>query len=90
VAEHTGGSNLGYTGANEAGSVRSGIMSRRKSMVTYVWALPSPNSSNVAATNSPSFEVNFAAIAGVVADDYEVSLVKLPRTQSNCRLVGAL
>ena len=64
-------------------------MGHRKPTVTDVWALPGQKSDLVLDNNQPSFEVHFANIPGVVADEYEPALVKLAPSPNNFRLVGA-
>ena len=54
-----------------------------------MWALPGQKSDLVLDSNQPSFEVHFANIPGVVADEYEPALVKLAPSPNNFRLVGA-
>ena len=66
-----------------------GLMGHRKPTVTDVWALPGQKSDLVLDNNQPSFEVHFANIPGVVADEYEPALVKLAPSPNNFRLVGA-
>jgi hypothetical protein len=81
-----------YTGASAIGAasgVMGGIMGHRKPTVTDVWALPGQKSDLVLDNNQPSFEVHFANIPGVVADEYEPALVKLAPSANNFRLVGA-
>jgi hypothetical protein len=81
-----------YTGASAIGAasgVMGGIMGHRKPTVTNVWALPGQKSDLVLDSNQPSFEVHFANIPGVVADEYEPALVKLAPSANNFRLVGA-
>jgi hypothetical protein len=85
--EHSG--MLASYGLQEGGGVLSALMSKRRSTVTYVWALPAPNSSTIVQSNTPAFEVNFADVPGIIAEDYEPAIVKLTRTQNNWRLVGA-
>jgi hypothetical protein len=79
----------GGSAMQEAGSVFSGVMSRRKPMVTYVWGVPSPASKNVLQTVSPIFSLDFSRTTGVNADDYEPAIVKLTPAQNTCRIVGA-
>jgi hypothetical protein len=64
-------------------------MGHRKPTVTNVWALPGQKSDLALDSNQPSFEVHFANIPGVVADEYEPALVKLAPSANNFRLVGA-
>ena len=88
AAYHSGS----YTGASAigaAGGVMGGLMGHRKPTVTNVWALPGQKSDLVLESNQPSFEVHFANIPGVVADEYEPALVKLAPSANNFRLVGA-
>jgi hypothetical protein len=82
-------SGVGGSAVQEAGSVFSGVMSRRKPMVTYVWGVPSPASTNVLQTVSPSFSLDFSRVVGVNADDYEPAIVKLTPAQNTCRILGA-
>jgi hypothetical protein len=82
-------SGIGGSSVQEAGSIFSGIMSRRKPMVTYVWGVPSPASANVLQTLSPSFSVDFSRTPQVNAADYEPAIVKLTPAQNTCRIVGA-
>src|SRR6266568_3958816 len=77
-----------YTGASAIGAA-GGLMGHRKPTVTDVWALPGQKSDLVLDSNQPSFEVHFANIPGVVADEYEPALVKLAPSPNNFRLVGA-
>lgn len=85
--EHGGGYGS-YAGVSAASGVMSGIMGHRKPNVTYVWAVPGPKSTAVVG-NAPTFEVTFADIAGINADEYEPAIVKLTPTTNNWRLVGA-
>jgi hypothetical protein len=82
-------SGIGGSAVQEAGSVFSGVMSRRKPTVTYVWGVPSPASTHVLQTVSPSFSLDFSRAVGVNADDYEPAIVKLTPAQNTCRIVGA-
>jgi hypothetical protein len=88
VASHTG-SYAGYTAVGTAGGLMSGMMSRRKPMVTYVWGITSPSSSNVVSSTLPVFLVNVADVPGVNADDYEPAILKLTPAQNSVRLLGA-
>jgi hypothetical protein len=55
------GSVAGGIGETEAGSLLGGVMSHRSSNLTYVWAVPGANSSNVNVPSSgANFEVSFA------------------------------
>ena len=76
-------SGVGGSAVQEAGSVFSGVMGRRKPMVTYVWGVPSPASTNVLQTVSPSFSLDFSRAVGVNADDYEPAIVKLTPAQNS-------
>lgn len=87
VAAHT--NSIGSdTAIGETSSVFAGIMSRRKPMVTYVWAVQNPTSANVSPTNAPSFAVSFAGIMGVNPDEFEPAIVTLTPS-NNFRLIGA-
>jgi hypothetical protein len=88
VASHTG-SYAGYTAVGTAGGLVSGMMSRHKSTVTYVWGIPGAASSNVSASSLPVFLVNVADVPGVNADEYEPAIVKLTPAQNSVRLLGA-
>ena len=82
-------SGIGGSSVQEAGGVLSGIMSRRKPTVTYVWGVPGPASGNVLQKVSPAFTVDFSRVPTVNADDYEPTIVKLTPAQNTCRIVGA-
>ena len=82
-------SGVGGSAVQEAGSVFSGVMSRRKPTVTYVWGVPSPISTNVLQTVSPSFSIDFSRTPGVNAGEYEPAIVRLTPAQNTCRIVGA-
>jgi hypothetical protein len=86
---HTG-SLAGSTAVSQGTGIFGSMMSRRKSGVTYVWALPGPTSSftNVPASGG-NFGVSFSGIAGVNPEEYEPVIVKLAPTPNNWRLVGA-
>ena len=88
VASHTG-SYGGYTAVGTAGSLMSGMMSRHKSTVTYVWGISGAASSNISASSLPVFLVNVADVPGVNADEYEPAIVKLTPAQNSVRLLGA-
>jgi len=88
-AAYRSGSYTGASAIGAAGGVMGGLMSHRKPTVTDVWALPGQKSDLVLDSNQPSFEVHFANIPGVVADEYEPALVKLAPSPNNFRLVGA-
>jgi hypothetical protein len=57
--------------------------------VTYVWALPQPQSSNVVASRKPRFEMQYDNLLGIDPDAYEPFIVKLVPSKDNWRLVGA-
>lgn len=82
-------SGIGGSSVQEAGGMLSGIMSRRKPTVTYVWGVPGPASGNVLQKVSPSFTIDFSRVPTVNADDYEPTIVKLTPAQNTCRIVGA-
>src|SRR5205807_2811395 len=88
-AAYRSGSYTGASAIGAAGGVMGGLMGHRKPTVTDVWALPGQKSDLVLDSNQPSFEVHFANIPGVVADEYEPALVKLAPSPNNFRLVGA-
>jgi hypothetical protein len=88
-AAASSGSYAGASAIGAAGNVMGGIMGKRKPTLTYVWALPSPKSATIAPSNTPSFDINYAGIPGVNADEFEPAIVKLVSTQNNWRLVGA-
>lgn len=87
---HTG-SVAGGIGEGAAGSALSVMMlAHRSANLTYVWAVPGANSSNVnVPSHGANFGVNFAGISGVNADEYEPAIVKLTSTSNHWRLVGA-
>jgi hypothetical protein len=63
---------------------------QKQDKVVYVWSLMGGTSSVNAADNPPTFEVNYAGIPGVSADQFEPVIVKLTLTpQASFRLVGA-
>jgi hypothetical protein len=82
-------SGIGGSTVQQAGGIVSGIMSRRKPTVTYVWGVPNPASTNVLQTLSPAFSVDFSRTPGINAADYEPAIVKLTPAQNTCRIVGA-
>ena len=57
--------------------------------VTYVWALPGPQSSFTIANNNPRFEMSYGNLLGIDPDAYEPQLIKLVESKDNWRLVGA-
>lgn len=82
-------SGVGGSAVQQAGSIFSGALSHRTPTVTYVWGVPSPASTNVLKTVSPSFALDFSRVIGVKADDYAPAIVKLTPAQNTCRIVGA-
>jgi hypothetical protein len=55
----------------------------------YVWALSGLNSPVVASSNKPSFDLNYAGLPGINADEFEPAIVKLEPSNNAWRLVGA-
>lgn len=88
AAAHTN-SAIGGSMVGQAGGIFSGVMSRRKPTVTYVWGVPNPASGNVVPTLLPAFTVDFSRVPGVELADYEPAIVKLTPAQNTCRIVGA-
>ena len=85
------GAATALTVLNPGAALVSGFLAHKakQAKVTYVWALGGGNSS-ANPGNTPSFEVNYAGLPGVNADQFEPVIVKLsPTPQSNFRLVGA-
>src|SRR5205823_6267808 len=82
-------SGIGGSAMQQAGGIFSGVMSHRTPTVTYVWGVPSPNSSNVLQNAKPSFAVDFSRTIAVNADEYEPAIVKLTPAQNTSRIVGA-
>lgn len=82
-------SGIGGASVEEAGGIFSGMMSRRRPVVTYVWGVPRPASGNVLKSVSPSFSIDFSRVQGINPDEYEPAIVKLTPAQNTCRLVGA-
>jgi hypothetical protein len=83
---------MALSALNPGMAIVSGFLSYRakQAKVTYVWALNGGSSTSSAGSNVPSFEVNYAGLPGVNADQFEPVIVKLsPTPQSNFRLVGA-
>ncbi len=89
AASHTGSVVAGM-GILSAEGLAGSLLHHRNSTLTYVWAVPGANSSNV---NVPSqganFGIGFAGVSGVNSDEYEPAIVKLTSTRNNWRLVGA-
>jgi hypothetical protein len=85
------GATMALTALNPGAALVSGFLSHKakQAKVTYVWALGG-GSSSANPGNTPSFEVNYAGLPGVNADQFEPVIVKLsPTPQANFRLVGA-
>jgi hypothetical protein len=82
-------SGIGGSAVQQAGGIFSGVMSHRTPTVTYVWGVPSPNSTNILQNAKPSFTVDFSPTIAVNADEYEPAIVKLTPAQNTCRIVGA-
>jgi hypothetical protein len=80
---------VGGSAVQQAGSIFSGAIAHRTPTVTYVWGVPSPASTNVLQTVSPSFLMDFSRVIGVNADDYAPVIVKLTPAQNTCRIAGA-
>ena len=80
---------VGSSTVQQAGSIFSGVMAKRKQSVTYVWGVPSPSSTNTFQNFLPTFAVNFANAPGVNPEEYEPAIVKLTPAQNTCRIVGA-
>ena len=57
--------------------------------VTYVWALPGPQSSFSIANNDPRFEMSYGNLLGIDPDAYEPQIIRLVESKDNWRLVGA-
>ncbi|HYL10003.1 MAG TPA: hypothetical protein VEU31_04640 [Candidatus Acidoferrales bacterium] len=86
------GSAMGNSAVSSGTNILGGILGRRakQAKITYVWALTGGSSTASAGGNPPTFEVNYAGIPGVNADQFEPVIVKLTATpQSTFRLVGA-
>jgi hypothetical protein len=88
AATHTN-SGIGGSAVQQAGSIFSGMMSHRTPTVTYVWGVPSPASTNLLQSVSPSFAVDFSRAIGINPDEYEPTIVQLTPAQNTCRIVGA-
>src|SRR5262249_38154058 len=82
-------SGVGGSAVQQAGGIFSGAITHRTPTVTYVWGVPTPASTNVLQTVSPSFLMDFSRVIGVKADDYAPVIVKLTPAQNTCRIVGA-
>jgi hypothetical protein len=82
-------SGVGSSAVYQGGSVLSGMMARRKPMMTYVWGVPGTASKTVLQTTTPSFTVDYANVMGANPDDFEPTIVKLTPAQNSFRIVGA-
>lgn len=80
---------VGGTAVTTGGGILGGMLSSRKPMVTYVWGVPGPASSNVLQTTTPKFSVNFVGAPGVNPSDFAPEIVRLTPAQNTCRLIGA-
>jgi len=86
------GSTMALAALNPGAAIFSSLMSQhaKQAKVTYVWALTGGSSNTNTEGNAPTFDVNYAGIPGVNADQFEPVIVKLSDTpQGNFRLVGA-
>jgi hypothetical protein len=86
------GAATALTMLNPGAALVSGLLAHKakQAKVTYVWALGGGVSTANPGGNTPSFEVNYAGLPGVNADQFEPVIVKLsPTPQANFRLVGA-
>lgn len=86
------GAAMALTALNPGAALVSGLLSQRakQAKVTYVWALIGGSSTTSTDGKAPIFDVNYASIPGVNADQFEPVIVKLSDTpQGNYRLVGA-
>lgn len=89
VAASRVSSTFGSSTMQQGGTILSGLMSRRKPAMTFVWGIPSPSSTNILQTSTPTFAVNDSNVTGVNSDDFEPAIVKLTPAQNSCRIVGA-
>jgi hypothetical protein len=88
AATHAG-SPIGGTSVQQGAAIFSGLMAHRKPMVTYVWGVQNPASTNVLQTATPTFNIDFSNAPGVNPDEFEPAVVRLTPAQNTCRLVGA-
>jgi len=79
----------GNTAVQQAGGMFGGLLARRKSAMTFVWAISNPSSANTAPVSTPAFTVDFSRVAGANPDEFEPAIVKLTPAQNSYRLVGA-
>jgi hypothetical protein len=95
-------STITHLGTGIAGQVASDTMTQSSSDVSsaflahhfkpsekYVWALSGLNSSVVASSNRPSFDLNYAGLPGINPDEFEPAIVKVTASNNAWRLVGA-
>lgn len=80
---------VGGMGVSEAGSIMSGMMSRRRPAITYVWGVPGATSATVLQKYLPTFAVNFATAPGIQPDEFAPEIVRLTPAQNTCRIIGA-
>ncbi|HEY2861767.1 MAG TPA: hypothetical protein VGJ21_25430 [Terracidiphilus sp.] len=57
--------------------------------VTYVWALPGPQSPFTVTDPKPHFAMSYGNLLGIDPDAYEPQLIRLVGSRDNWRLVGA-
>jgi len=88
-----GGGMFAGPGAGMAMSAMSGLGAmghhHGPPRVTYVWALPGPQSALVVPTHQPRFQMEYGNLLGIDPDAYEPFLVKIVPSKDNWRLVGA-
>ena len=90
AASHAGSRIAGGAIGSAAGGALSGVFSQHKTQqMTYIWAVQGPASSNIAPTDQPDINVNYADTPGVNADDFEPAIVILTPSQNSWRLIGA-
>ncbi len=94
TAEHMGSGFGGSVASNAiwqtSNDVAAGVLARRfKPSSKYVWALSGVSSSVVASSNLPKFDLSYANLPGVNADEFEPAIVKLSPSNNAWRLVGA-
>jgi hypothetical protein len=95
-------STITHLGTGFTGQIASDAMTQSSSDVSsaflahhfrpsekYVWALSGLNSPVVASSNKPSFDLNYAGLPGINADEFEPAIVKLEPSNNAWRLVGA-
>ena len=95
-------STITHLGTGIAGQVASDTMTQSSSDISsaflahhfkpsekYVWALSGLNSSIIASSNKPSFDLNYAGLPGINPDEFEPAIVKLTPSNNAWRLVGA-